>query len=105
MVPVSVHLLRQPGGIRRPRIHVQTQQVAVDIERGGLGKEKSHLACSKATPPSVDLVSTRCPGALRTASFPFAGRGNNTVSRERDRAEVSSGSSRKGCSLAELIVC
>lgn len=28
---------------------VQTQQVAVDIERGSLSKEKSHLACSKET--------------------------------------------------------
>lgn len=44
-------------------------------------------------------------GALRAASFPFAGRGSNTVSRERGRAEVSGGSSRKSCGLAELIVC
>ena len=102
--PVSAHLLWQPGDIRRPWVCVQTQQIAVDMERGSLGKEKSHLACSKETSPS-GLGFHKVPGSLHAASFPFAGRGNNTMSRERDRAEVSRGSLQRSCSLAELIIC
>jgi len=81
-------------------IYVQTQRVALGIERGDLGTEQSHLASSKATPPSADLVSRQCWGSA------VAGRGNNAVSGgERGRAGVAGGSSRGGRSLAELAVC
>lgn len=104
VLPVSVHLLQQPGDIWRPWKCVQTQQVAVDIERESGQREIS--SCLQQGNSSVCGPGFhKVPGALRAASFLLAGRGNNTKSGERDRAEVSGGSSHKNCSLAELIVC
>lgn len=84
-------------------MYVQTQQAAVDTE-GAWAKGNLHLACSRETSlsgPGFHKVS----GALCGASFPFAGGGNNPVSREGDRAEVSSGSLQGSCSLTELMDC
>lgn len=80
---------------------VQTQPGEVNAVRGSLGNENSHLACSKEMSP-LDLVSMKC-GALPAAPFPSAERGITPRPGRGARAEVSSGSSQRSCSLAELI--
>lgn len=81
---------------------VQTQPGEVDTVGGSLSNENSHLACSKETSP-LDLVSRKCQGLCllllsllqKEGITPCPGRGT--------RAEISSGSSQRSCSLAELI--
>lgn len=74
-------LLTFSGDIQRPRIHLQTQRVAVDREGGCLGKEKSRFACCKGTAASVAPVSTGRWGSV-CCCCPFCRKGDNAVSGE-----------------------
>lgn len=76
--PVCAHLL---WCIQRPRIHLQTQRVAVYREGGCLGKEKSRFACCNGTAASVALVSTGRWGSV-CCCCPFCRKGDNAVSEE-----------------------